>query len=82
MELGVLEMNGSVSGDEKAIDEHCKKMATLKEKVFSSAEENIKCAQIRYKRDSDNKHAGRRKVCITIAITLYLCVNSLGYIKD
>ena len=62
MELDVLEMNGSVSSDEKAV-EHCKKMAALKEEVFNSAEENIKCAQIRYKRDYDNKHAGRRKVC-------------------
>ena len=63
MELDVLEMNGSVSSDEKAVEEHCKKMTALKEKVFNSAEENIKCAQIRYKRDYDNKHAGRRKVC-------------------
>ena len=63
MELDVLERNGSVSSDEKAVEEHCKKMTALKEKVFNSAEENIKCAQIRYKRDYDNKHAGRRKVC-------------------
>ena len=58
----MLEMNGSVSSDEKAVEEHCKKMTVLKENVFNTAEENIKCAQIRYKRDYDNKHAVSRKV--------------------
>ena len=77
MELDVLEMNGSVSSDEKAVEEHCKKMTALKEKVFNSAEENIKCAQIRYKRDYDNKHAGRRKVC-----SINNNSNSLGHIKN
>ena len=61
MELGDLEMSSNVSGDQKAIEEHCEKIAVIKE-VFNNAEENIKCAQIRYKRDYDRKHAGRRKV--------------------
>ena len=39
-------------------------MAALKEKVLNSAEENIICAQAHYKRDYDNKHAGRSKVCM------------------
>ena len=78
MELGDLEMNGSVSGDQKAIEEHCEKMAALKEKVFNSAEENIKCAQARYKRDYDNKHAGRRKVCTyNCTITLFYSSGAL-----
>ena len=35
MELGDLEINGSVSGDLKAIEEHCEKIAALKEKVLT-----------------------------------------------
>ena len=84
MELGDLEMDGSVSGDLKAIEEHCEKIAALKEKVFNSAEENIKCAQIRYKRDYDNKHAGRRKVCMYIqsCITIILTHGRLAIILN
>ena len=67
MELGDpdVKVNNSEC-DENAIEKHCKKMADLKEKVFNSAEENIKCAQLRYKRDYDRKHAGKRKVRIHI----------------
>ena len=83
MELGHLEMDGSVFGDLKAIEEHCEKIAALKEKVFISAEENIKCAQIRYKRDY-NKHAGRKKVCMYIqsCITIILTHGRLAIILN
>ena len=75
MELSDLEMNGSVSGDQKAIEEHWEKMAALKEKVFNGAEENIKCAQACYKRD---KHAGRRKACTyNCTITLFYSSGAL-----
>ena len=57
MELGDLEMSSSVSRDQETIDEHCAKMAAIKKKVVDSAADNIKCAQIRYKKDYDRKHA-------------------------
>ena len=78
MELGDLEMNGSVSDDQKAIEEHCEKIALLKEKVFNSAEENIKCAQVRYTRKTltiNMLEGGRYEH----AIIQQICSYNVGY---
>ena len=40
MELDVLEMNGSVSSDEKAVEEHCKKMTALNSYEFHNDKNN------------------------------------------
>ena len=64
MEIGSLEMSSDVSNDQKEIEKHCKRMTEIKQNVFNSAEENIKSAQIRYKKDYDRRHAGRKRVII------------------
>jgi hypothetical protein len=51
--------------EETNIDKHCHDMCKLKKQLFSKADQNIKKAQDRYKRDYDRKHH-RKKVCHAI----------------
>ena len=62
MELGDLEMNGSVSGDQKAIEEHCETIAILKCSIVLKKTSNAHRFAIRKTLTIDNRHAGRRKV--------------------
>ena len=57
-------MSSDVSNVQNEIEKHCERMTEIKKKVFNIAEENIKSAQIRYKKDYDRRHAGRKKVII------------------
>ena len=50
---------------EKNIDKYCQDVCTLKKQLFLKADQNIKKAQKKYKRDYDKKHC-RKKVCISI----------------
>ena len=49
------------SEEEPDVEEVCVKMVNLKKKLFSKAENNIRKAQARYKKDYDKKHL-RKKV--------------------
>lgn len=68
IELEFLQENSSPDDTtETDVEGYCKRMVNIKKKIFSKANNNIKKAQARYKRDYDRKHR-QKKVSINRSV--------------